>query len=245
VDLTNAKMSLNPFCEIALEEAVRLKERGQAGEVVAVTVSGPPGAPDHRQAPEGLRTALALGADRAIHVELTSAAGPAGPSSPPPEPLAVARALADVARREQPSLVLLGKQSIDNDMAATGPMLAGLLRWPQAASSSRVELRGGGAVVAREVEGGEETVESALPLVVTADLRLNQPRFPSLPNVMKAKKRPIEVVKAALEGGGSGGGGGGRVLETVMVESPAQRKGGVMVGSVEELVRKLVEEKVF
>ncbi|KAI8471622.1 MAG: hypothetical protein J3K34DRAFT_384679 [Monoraphidium minutum] len=224
VDLANVKMSMNPFCEIALEEALRLKEKKVVDEVVAVS-AGP------QQAQETLRTALAMGADRAIHVST--------PPAPELQPLAVARLLAAVAAREGPAMVLLGKQAIDDDANQTGQMLAGLLRWPQAtfASQVAVDAAAGRAAVTREVDGGLQTLSVPLPAVVTADLRLNQPRYATLPNIMKAKKKPIEALSAADLGVDCA-----PAYETVQVEEPAKRKGGVMVGSVKELVEKLQAE---
>src|ERR1044071_549368 len=180
VDLANVKMSMNPFCEIAVEEAVRLKEKGVASEVVAVSV-GP------TQAQETLRTALAMGADRAILVQTDQDL----------EPLAVAKVLKAVIGEESPELVLMGKQAIDGDNNAVGQMLSALLDWPQATFASEVTVAGGKAKVTREVDGGLQTLEVSLPAVVTADLRLNEPRYASLPNIMKAKKKPIETTAAA------------------------------------------------
>ena len=176
VDLANVKMSMNPFCEIAVEEAVRLKEKGVADEVVAVSI-GP------AQAQETIRTALAMGADRGILVQTDADV----------EPLAVAKLLKAVIEEEKPDLVLMGKQAIDGDNNAVGQMLAALLDWPQATFASKVEIAGGKAKVTREVDGGLQTLELDLPAVVTADLRLNEPRYASLPNIMKAKKKPIDV----------------------------------------------------
>jgi len=250
---------MNPFCEIAVEEALRLKEQGHATEVVAVAVGPSP------QSQETLRTALAMGADRAVLVQ-TGGAGASTPScsaASSPQPLGVARLLAALAAREKPGLVLLGKQSVDSDANQTGQMLAALLRWPQATFASKVEIgkegQGGGgeaaaaapggatkARVTREVDGGLETVEVSLPAVVTADLRLNTPRYATLPNIMRAKKKPLETVSAdalSAEFGGKGAGGSwAPQLEIVFVEEPARRKAGVMVASVEELVDKLHRE---
>ena len=175
VDLANVKMSINPFCEIAVEEAVREKEKGVASEVVAVSI-GP------TQAQETIRNALAMGADRGILVETNA----------DPEPLAVAKLLKAVIDEEKPDLVLIGKQAIDGDNNATGQMLAALLGWPQATFASKVEIEGNKAKVTREVDGGLQTLEVDLPAIVTADLRLNEPRYASLPNIMKAKKKPID-----------------------------------------------------
>src|SRR3984885_675507 len=183
VDLANLKMSMNPFCEIAVEEAVRLKEKGVADEVVAVSI-GP------IQAQETIRTALAIGADRGILIE----------SDTDVEPLEVAKLLKAVIKEEKPDLVLMGKQAIDGDNNAVGQMLAALLDWPQATFASKIEIDGGKAKVTREVDGGLQTLEVDLPAVVTADLRLNEPRYASLPNIMKAKKKPIDVKEAASYG---------------------------------------------
>ncbi|WP_036513701.1 electron transfer flavoprotein subunit beta/FixA family protein, partial [Nitrincola nitratireducens] len=179
VDLANVKMALNPFCEIAVEEAVRLKEQGVASEVVVVSIGG-------KACQEQLRTALALGADRAIQVE--------APDSP--DALSVARILAKVAETEQPGLILLGKQAIDSDNNQTGQMLAALLNRPQATFASEVKVEGEHLLVTREVDGGLQTLKLTLPAVVTTDLRLNEPRYASLPNIMKAKKKPLEVKTA-------------------------------------------------
>ncbi|WP_036514769.1 electron transfer flavoprotein subunit beta/FixA family protein, partial [Nitrincola nitratireducens] len=179
VDLANVKMALNPFCEIAVEEAVRLKEQGVASEVVVVSIGG-------KACQEQLRTALALGADRAVQVE--------APDSP--DALSVARILAKVAETEQPGLILLGKQAIDSDNNQTGQMLAALLNRPQATFASEVKVEGEHLLVTREVDGGLQTLKLTLPAVVTTDLRLNEPRYASLPNIMKAKKKPLEVKTA-------------------------------------------------
>ena len=216
VDLANVKMSMNPFDEIAVEEAIRLKEKGVATEVVAVSI-GP------QQAQETLRTALAMGADRAILVQTDEEV----------EPLAVAKILAKIAEGEQPQLVILGKQAIDDDNNATGQMLAALLSWPQGTFASKVEVAGD-ATVTREVDGGLETVKLKLPAVVTTDLRLNEPRYASLPNIMKAKSKPLETKSP-----GDYGVDVARRLETLKVIEPAKRQAGVKVGSVDELVGKL------
>lgn len=222
VDLTNVKMSMNPFCEIAVEEALRLRESKAVDEVVAVSL-GP------QQVQETLRTALAMGADRAIHVSTEQQL----------EPLAVAKLLAALARREQPLLCLLGKQAIDGDNNQTGQMLAGLLSWPQATFASKVELdkAAGSAKVTREVDGGLETLSCQLPAVITTDLRLNEPRYATLPNIMKAKKKPIAKLTPQELGVDVT-----QQLVTLQVEEPAQRKGGVVLGSVAELVEKLHKE---
>ena len=220
VETANVKMSMNPFDEIAVEEAVRLKEKGAATEIVAVSI-GP------SQAQEQLRTALAMGADRGILVETAEAV----------EPLAVAKILKALADKEQPGLILLGKQAIDDDMNATGQMLAALLGRGQGTFASKVEIADGAATVTREVDGGLETVKLALPAVVTTDLRLNEPRYASLPNIMKARKKPIETIKPADLGVDAA-----PRLTTLKVEEPPKRQAGVKVGSVAELVGKLKTE---
>ena len=216
VDLTNVKMSMNPFDEIAVEEAIRLKEKGHASEIVAVSV-GP------ARAQETLRTALAMGADRAILVQTDEEV----------EPLAVAKIFAKIAEEEQPGLVILGKQAIDDDNNVTGQMLAALLNWPQGTFASKIEL-GDGATVTREVDGGLETVKLNLPAIITTDLRLNEPRYASLPNIMKAKTKPLSVKSPADFGVDVA-----RRLETLKVTEPTKRQAGVKVGSVDELVGKL------
>ena len=216
VDLANVKMSMNPFDEIAVEEAIRLKEKGVATEIVAVSI-GP------AKAQETLRTALAMGADRAILVQTEEEV----------EPLAVAKILAKIAEEEQPQLVVLGKQAIDDDNNATGQMLAALLGWPQGTFASKVEVSDA-ATVTREVDGGLETVKLNLPAVVTTDLRLNEPRYASLPNIMKAKSKPF-----ATKSPGDYGVDVARRLETLKVVEPAKRQAGIKVGSVDELVERL------
>jgi electron transfer flavoprotein beta subunit len=224
VDLANVKMSMNPFDEIAVEEAIRLREAGAAEEIVAVSIGV-------KQAQETLRTALAMGADRAILIE-------AGDSPEQDvEPLAVAKLLAKIVEAEQPGLVIMGKQAIDNDMNATGQMLAALLGWGQATYASKLELGEGAATVTREVDGGLQTIRVRLPAVVTADLRLNEPRYASLPNIMKAKKKPLDVKTAAELGVDTA-----PRLTVTRVTEPPQRKAGVRVGSVDELVEKLKTE---
>ena len=224
VDLAGVKMSMNPFDEIAVEEAVRLRERGTATEIVAVSIGV-------QQCQDTLRTALAMGADRAILV-LTEAA---------PEPLAVAKILRRLVEREQPRLVIMGKQAIDDDMNATGQMLAGLLNWAQGTFASKIELEGApgdeGLVVTREVDGGLETVAVTLPAIVTADLRLNEPRYASLPNIMKARKKPLDTLAPADLGVDVT-----PRLTTLAVREPPARKGGVTVDTVAELVSKLRQE---
>jgi electron transfer flavoprotein beta subunit len=226
VDLANVKMSMNPFDEIAVEEAIRLKEKGQAEEVVVVSIGV-------KQAQETLRTALAMGADRAI---LVMAADDVHTDI---EPLAVAKILAKVVEEEQPGLVLCGKQAIDNDLGATGQMLSALLGWSQAMYANQVEIEGEHAVVTREVDGGLQTVKVKLPTIVSADLRLNEPRYASLPNIMKAKKKPLEEKTAADYGVDTS-----PRLEIVKTEEPATRQAGEMVGSVDDLVAKLKEKGV-
>ena len=224
VDLAGSKMSMNPFDEIAVEEAVRLRERGVATEIVVVSIGV-------QQCQETLRTALAMGADRAVLV-LTEAA---------PEPLAVAKLLRALVLREEPRLVVMGKQAIDDDMNATGQMLAGLLGWAQATFASKVEVAaeegGGTATVTREVDGGLETIAVALPAIVTVDLRLNEPRYASLPNIMKARKKPMETLSP-----GDLGVDVTPRLTTLRVSEPPVRKGGVTVASVAELISKLRTE---
>src|SRR4029078_9507017 len=216
VDLANVKMSMNPFDEIAVEEAIRLKEKGVATEIVAVSI-GP------AKAQETLRTALAMCAARAILVQTDEEV----------EPLAVAKILARIAEEEQPQLIILGKQAIDDDNNATGQMLAALLGWPQGTFASKVEVADG-VTVTREVDGGLETVKLKLPAVVTTDLRLNEPRYASLPNIMKAKSKPL-----ATKSPGDFGVDVAPRLETLKVTEPAKRQAGIKVGSVDELVSKL------
>ncbi|RQP05415.1 MAG: electron transfer flavoprotein subunit beta/FixA family protein [Paracoccus sp. BP8] len=224
VDLANVKMSMNPFDEIAVEEAIRLKEKGVATEVVVVSIGV-------KQAQETLRTALAMGADRAI---LIVAAGDAQTDI---EPLAVAKLLAAVIRDEAPGLVLAGKQAIDNDMNATGQMLSALLGWSQATFASEIAVEGDSATVTREVDGGLQTIRVRLPAVVTVDLRLNEPRYASLPNIMKAKKKPLEEKSAADYGVDVT-----PRLAILKTVEPAGRKAGVKVASVDELIVKLKDE---
>ncbi len=220
VELANIKMAMNPFCEIAVEEALRMKEAGHAEEVVVVSVGG-------AQAPETLRTGLAMGADRGIHVECDGEM----------EPLAVAKLLKAVCDKEQPGLVLLGKQAIDGDNNQTGQMLAALLGWSVATFASRIEVRDDGFRVTREVDGGLEAVITARPAVVTVDLRLNEPRYASLPNIMKAKKKPIDKYAPADLGVDVT-----PRTEVLKVVEPPARKAGVKVSSAEELVDKLRNE---
>jgi electron transfer flavoprotein beta subunit len=220
VETANVKMSMNPFDEIGVEEAIRLKEGGVVSEIVAVSM-GP------QQAQETIRTALAMGADRGIHV-LTDAEL---------QPLAAAKLLKAIVAKEQPQLVILGKQAIDDDANQTGQMLSALLGWPQGTFASKLKIEGGKALVTREIDGGLETVELTLPAVATTDLRLNEPRYASLPNIMKAKKKPIDqLTPETLQVDVS------PRLVTLKVEEPAKRQGGKKVASVQELVDKLKNE---
>ncbi|HWM49593.1 MAG TPA: electron transfer flavoprotein subunit beta/FixA family protein [Xanthobacteraceae bacterium] len=223
VDLANVKMSMNPFDEIAVEEALRLKEAGKATEVVAVSI-GP------QQASETIRTALAMGADRGILVKHDG----------PVEPLAVAKILKALVEAEKPGLVILGKQAIDDDSNQTGQMLAALLGWPQGTFASKVVIEDDSVLVTREVDGGLQTVKLKGPAIVTTDLRLNEPRYASLPNIMKAKKKPIDE-KAPADVGVDPA----PRLQVVKTSEPPGRKAGVKVGSVAELVGKLKEAGVF
>jgi len=220
VELANVKMSMNPFDEIAVEEALRLKEAGKATEVVVVSI-GP------AQAQETIRSGLAMGADRGILVKTDATV----------EPLAVAKLLKAVIANETPGLVILGKQAIDDDMNATGQMLAALLGWGQGTFASKVELSSDAVAVTREVDGGAQTVSLKLPAIVTTDLRLNEPRYASLPNIMKAKKKPIEMLAADTLGVDIA-----PRLKTVKVEEPPKRKAGIKVKTVAELVEKLRNE---
>jgi electron transfer flavoprotein beta subunit len=220
VDTANVKFSMNPFDEIAVEEALRLREAGKATEVVAVSLGV-------QQCQETIRTALAMGADRGIHVQTDEEL----------QPLAVAKLLKAVAAKEQPKLIILGKQAIDDDSNQTGQMLAALLGWPQGTFASKLVIEGERAQVTREIDGGLETVSLALPALITTDLRLNEPRYASLPNIMKARKKPIETVTPADLGVDAK-----PRLITVKVEEPAKRKSGVKVKSVAELVDKLRNE---
>ena len=224
VDLANVKMSMNPFDEIAVEEAIRLKEAGKAEEVIVVSIGV-------RQAQETLRTALAMGADRAILIEASSDV------NTDIEPLAVAKLLAAVVRAEGPGLVLCGKQAIDNDMNATGQMLAALLGWSQATFISELSVEGDSATVTREVDGGLQSIRVKMPAIITVDLRLNEPRYASLPNIMKAKKKPLDEKTAADYGVDVT-----PRLVVVKTSEPTGRKAGVKVGSVDELIAKLKDE---
>ncbi len=220
VELANIKMSMNPFDEIAVEEAIRLKEAGKATEIVVVSI-GP------AQASETIRTALAMGADRGILVKAEGAV----------EPLAVAKILKGIAEAEKPGLIILGKQAIDDDSNQTGQMLAALLGWAQGTFASKIAIDGDSVSVTREVDGGLQTVKLKAPVIVTTDLRLNEPRYASLPNIMKAKKKPIEEKTAADYSVDIK-----PRLEIVKTSEPAGRKSGVKVGSVAELVAKLKDE---
>ena len=220
VDLANVKMSMNPFDEIAIEAAVRLKEAGLASEVVAVSCGA-------AACQETLRTALALGADRAVLVETAVEL----------QSLAVAKLLKAIVGREQPQLVILGKQAIDDDANQTGQMLAALLGWPQATFASKLNIEAQRAVVTREIDGGLETLQVSLPAVITADLRLNEPRYATLPNIMKAKKKPLDTVTPEALGVDPS-----PRLTTLKVVEPVKRQGGVKVADVAELVAKLKNE---
>ena len=220
VDLNNVKMSVNPFCEIALEEAVRLKESGAASEVIAVTVG-------KQDSQEQLRTALALGADRAILVESDNLV----------EPLVIAKALANICEDENPNLIILGKQAIDGDNNQTGQMLAALMGYAQATNASEINISGDFANVTREIDGGLQTIQVSLPAIVTTDLRLNEPRYASLPNIMKAKKKELNIISLADMGFDIS-----NRTELLSVELPAERAAGVTVESVDELMDKLKNE---
>jgi len=220
VELQNVKMSMNPFDEIAVEEGVRLKEAGTIEELIAVSV-GP------AQAQETIRTALAMGADRGILVETDDEV----------QPLAVAKILKALVEKEGPDLVIVGKQAIDDDSNQTGQMLSALLDWPQATFASKLELGDGEATVTREIDGGLETIKVKMPMVMTTDLRLNEPRYASLPNIMKAKKKPIDTTSPADLGVDTA-----PRLTTLKVEEPPKREGGIKVADVAELVDKLKNE---
>lgn len=220
VDLTNAKMSINPFCEIAVEEAVRLKEKGVATEIVVVSVGD-------KACQEQLRTALALGADRAIQIDTSESL----------DSLQIAKLLQKVVEQESPDLVILGKQSIDSDNNQTGQMLAALTGMPQGTFASVLNINDSKIQVTREIDGGLQTIELSLPAVITTDLRLNEPRYASLPNIMKAKRKPLEVKVAAELGVDLSSN-----VKILKVEAPAQRQGGVKVADVAELVDKLKNE---
>ncbi|WP_341674895.1 electron transfer flavoprotein subunit beta/FixA family protein [Niveibacterium sp. SC-1] len=220
VDLANVKMSMNPFDEIAVEEAVRLREAGVATEAVAVSCGV-------TASQETLRTAMAIGIDRSILVE----------SEVELQPLAVAKLLKAVVEKEQPQLVILGKQAIDDDANQVGQMLAALLGWPQATFASKLQVSDGKAEVTREIDGGSETIQISLPAIVTTDLRLNEPRYATLPNIMKAKKKPLETIKPSDLGVDVS-----PRLKTLKVVEPAERTAGIKVASVEELLAKLKNE---
>ena len=220
VDLNNVKMAINPFCEIAVEEAVRLKEAGSATEIIAVTVGA-------ENAQEQLRTALALGADRAILVETDLDV----------EPLGISKVLKAVVEKESPNLIIMGKQAIDGDNNQTGQMLAALMNYPQATFASELKIEGEKAVVTREVDGGLQTISINLPAVVTSDLRLNEPRYASLPNIMKAKQKPLDVIKSDDLGVDLN-----PRISTLKVSPPPEREAGIIVESVDQLVEKLKNE---
>lgn len=220
VDLSNTKMAINPFCEIAIEEAVRLKEKGIAQEIIIVSIGS-------KECQEQIRTALALGADRGILIETEAKLGS----------LQIAKLLAKVVEEEQPSLVILGKQAIDSDNNQTGQMLGALTDMPQGTFASEVVIDGDGVSVTREIDGGLQTVALSLPTIVTTDLRLNEPRYASLPNIMKAKRKPL-VVKSAADFAVNLASN----IETLKVEEPAKRTGGAKVASVDELIEKLKSE---
>ena len=220
VETANIKMTMNPFCEIAVEQAVRMKEAGVVTEIVVVSIGVP-------QSQETLRTAMAMGADRGILVE-----APAGV-----EPLAVAKLVKAVVDKEQPRLVITGKQAIDDDSNQTGQMISALLGWPQATFISNITVNGDTAEVTREIDGGLEKLTIKMPAVVTADLRLNEPRYVTLPNIMKAKKKPLEVIKPEALGVDIA-----PRLKTLKVEEPAKRSSGVKVADVKELIAKLKNE---
>ena len=223
VDIGNVKMSMNPFDEIAVEEAVRLKEAGKVSEIVAVSLGG-------KKCEDTLRTALAMGADRAVHVETEAAL----------EPLAVAKLLKAVADKEQPQILLLGKQAIDDDANQTAQMLAALMNAPQGTFAGKLEIDGGEVVVTREIDGGMETVALKLPAVISADLRLNEPRYVKLPQIMQAKKKPLEKSTPEELGVNTA-----PRMQAVSYAEPKARKAGEKVGSVDELVEKLKAAKVI
>ncbi|KAL7567610.1 hypothetical protein ACA910_000206 [Epithemia clementina (nom. ined.)] len=230
IDLANVKQSMNPFCEIAVEEAVRLKEAKKASEVVAVSI-GP------KQCTETLRTALAMGCDRGIHIQT----GDQRTDYMDLQPFAIAQLLKKVVEKEQSSLVILGKQSIDSDCGQTGPLLAGMMGWPQVTFASKLQINDSTIVVERETDTGSETVEATLPAVVTCDLRLNEPRYATLPNIMKAKKKPVDSMDASEMGVDLT-----PQNKVVEVMEPPPRKEGIMVCDVEELISKLrTEAKVI
>jgi electron transfer flavoprotein beta subunit len=220
VETANLKMAINPFCEIAVEEAVRLQEAGKAKEVVLVTIGG-------SQCQDVLRTGMAMGADRAILIETDAAL----------QPLGIAKLLKAVIEKEAPNLVITGKQAIDDDNNQTSQMLAALLGWPQGTFASKLELNGDNVQVTREIDGGLETLKLRLPAVISTDLRLNEPRYVKLPNIMKAKKKPLDVIKPETLGVDFA-----PRLKSLKVEEPAKRKAGIKVANVAELVAKLKNE---
>jgi len=220
VETTNVKMSMNPFDEIAVEEAVRLKEQGIATEVIVISI-GP------TQSQEILRKALAIGADRSILVQADEEL----------QPLAIAKILKAITEKESPQLVILGKQSIDDDNNQTGQMLSALLNWPQGTFASEIKIDDGNIKVTREIDGGLETIQLELPAVITTDLRLNEPRYPSLPNIMKAKQKPLETIQVSELNVDTA-----PRIETIKVEPPKQRQTGIIVETAAELVQKLKEE---
>ena len=224
VETSGVKMSMNPFDELSIEEAVRLRERKAPVEEILAFSAGP------AKCADTLRTAMAMGADRSIHIDI--------PEGTPLEPLGVAKILKAVAEQEKSNLIFLGKQAIDDDSGQTGQMLAGLLNWPQACQASKVEISGDDITVTREVDGGQETLKAKLPMIVTTDLRLNEPRYASLPNIMKAKKKKLE--KKTLKDYGVEEAGKAR-LKTVKVEEPPPRKGGGKVEDVDGMIAKLKE----
>lgn len=220
VETANVKMSMNPFCEIAVEEAIKIKEAGKADEIIVVSAGG-------AKTDETIRQALAMGADRGVWVNTDQDL----------EPLAVAKMLKAIAEKENAGLVVMGKQAIDGDNNQTGQMLAALLNWPQGTFASNVEMQDGSVLVTREIDGGLETLELKLPAVITTDLRLNEPRFASLPNIMKAKKKPIDTIELSELGTDSV-----PRLEIIKVAEPSKREAGVKVANVNELVEKLRNE---
>jgi electron transfer flavoprotein beta subunit len=225
VELANVKMSMNPFDEIAVEEAVRLKEKGIATEIVVVTIGA-------AVAQDVLRTAMAIGADRGILVTTPLATDLGGL-----EPLAVAKLLQKLIEKENPNLVIMGKQSIDDDSNQTGQMLAALMNWPQATFASKIEIANNIATVTREIDGGLETISTPLPTIITTDLRLNTPRYASLPNIMKAKQKPLETIDSATLGVDTT-----PRLKMLALTEPPKRKGGIKVTSIDDLIDKLKNE---
>ena len=220
VEKDNVKMSMNPPDENAVEEALRIKEAGKADEIIILTIG-------NDKAQETIRTALAMGADRGIHIKTENDL----------EPLAVSKIISKVAEEEKPSIILMGKQAIDDDCNQTGQMTSALLNWPQATFASKIEIEGQNAIVTREIDEGLETIEINVPAIVTCDLRLNEPRYASLPNIMKAKKKPIEQINASDLGVDTS-----PRIDQIKVEEPPKRKAGIKVSSVAELVQKLKNE---